>query len=260
MPSSLSKYFPPPTWDKILGHYLPATGAASYVLFSAHCLNPTGLLVTLFPTCWHPISVGIWFNAHLGIGLFYYHRQHLRQVSDSSRIIYSVYSTVLFNFGSILFWSAVADVLPRQNWIRVSFGILTSVCFLSVGREYLSFIDSFAMQKCHGDQCVNVIFETGIRIPRKQLDAVLEFFENVREAKEQQGIVSVRRRSSNVIGRIRILVDNKVFYDAQVDGAVLPGAKILTAIDEAAAAEAKKKKETEADDDSSSESDPISDV
>jgi len=145
MPSALSKYFPPPTWDQIVRHYVPAGGAISYVIFTAHCLNPTGL-PTLFPRYWHPISMGIWFNAHLGIGLFYYHRQHLRQVSDASRLLYSVYVTVLMNFGSVLFWSAVSDVLPRQKWVRLSFGVLTSICFLSVGREYVSYIDSLSRE------------------------------------------------------------------------------------------------------------------
>jgi len=145
MPSSMSKYFPPPTWDKIMQHYLPATGAISYVLFSVHCLNPT-ILPNMFPKNWHPVSIGIWFNAHLGIGLFYYYRQHLRRVSDSSRIIYTAFATVMFNFGSILFWSAVADVLPRHKWMRVSFGLLTSICFLSVGREYLSYIDGLTRE------------------------------------------------------------------------------------------------------------------
>lgn len=55
--------------------------------------------------------------------------------------MYSAYSAVLFNFGSVLLWSVIKAILPPDTMIKSVFGILTSICLLGIGKEYLSFID-----------------------------------------------------------------------------------------------------------------------
>ncbi len=97
----------------------------------------------------YDLAVGhaVFFNAHIGIGLYVYYRQHMKKVSQRTRVMYSVYTSVLFNFGCTLFWSTTKIILPRNFWIRGLFGILTSVCLLAIGREYLLYVDTLSTEE-----------------------------------------------------------------------------------------------------------------
>ena len=84
----------------------------------------------------------LWFNAHVGTGLYIYNRPIVRQAPIPRRIAYSVFGAMIFNFGTVLFWATTKAVLPKNNLLRTIFGIGSGAALLYLGHDYLHFIDS----------------------------------------------------------------------------------------------------------------------
>lgn len=83
----------------------------------------------------------LWFNAHLGAGLYLYDSSHLRKASKLQRILYSVFGAVMFNFGSVLFWAATKQQLPKCKELRMLYCGGAALGMLYVGNRYIRFID-----------------------------------------------------------------------------------------------------------------------
>ena len=60
----------------------------------------------------------------------------------TKRIIYSIYGSVLFNFGSILLWATTSSIIPTESALARTFiAISSSVALLLIGHEYMTYID-----------------------------------------------------------------------------------------------------------------------
>jgi hypothetical protein len=57
------------------------------------------------------------------------------------RAVYSVSGAVLFNFGAVLLWATLKEVLPPSNPLRTLFGLGSGVALLTVAHRYLKFVD-----------------------------------------------------------------------------------------------------------------------
>lgn len=55
---------------------------------------------------------------------------------------YGAFGSILFNLGSILFWSLSKAYLPDNEYFLVIYGFLTSVAFLKCAKSYLDLIDN----------------------------------------------------------------------------------------------------------------------
>ena len=84
----------------------------------------------------------LWFNAHIGTGLYIYTRRHMERSTSPQRVIFSVFGAVLFNFGTVLFWAATKTLLPERDLLRTLFGFSSGMLLYAIGREYLKFIDN----------------------------------------------------------------------------------------------------------------------
>ncbi|KAL7080603.1 hypothetical protein ACQ4LE_000414 [Meloidogyne hapla] len=139
---TVKQLFPSPTYKLILRHYIPMSGAISHSLFTLHLFNPL-MLRRLFPTNNIAISNAILFNSHLGLGFYMFFRPHLHRLWRWRRVEYCVFSSVMFNFGSILLSIFIRDFLPKTWWqsVRSFFGISLSFFLLHRGRRYIHYID-----------------------------------------------------------------------------------------------------------------------
>jgi len=90
----------------------------------------------------HVVASCLWLNAHLGTGIYIFSREHMRKTTTYYRVVYSVFGSAIFNFGSVLLWAIAKKLLPRNDIARIAFGLSSGLCFLSVGHEYLKFVDS----------------------------------------------------------------------------------------------------------------------
>lgn len=66
----------------------------------------------------------------------------MKKASTYYRIMYSVYGALLFNFGSVLLWAVTKTLLPESNIVRTIFALSSSFCMLTIGKEYLDFVDN----------------------------------------------------------------------------------------------------------------------
>ncbi|XP_072165362.1 uncharacterized protein [Diadema setosum] len=120
---------------------LPAVGAASHTAFAVHILDRS-LLVGCFPKWNLAVANSLLFNAHLGIGLYIYSRRCLQAASISNRVLFSLYGSAMFNFGSVLLFGTGKQVLVEDRFIGSVYAVCASLCFLCVGRYFFEFLDS----------------------------------------------------------------------------------------------------------------------
>ena len=89
----------------------------------------------------------LWVNSHLGVGLYLFDRPHIRCAPLYSRVMFSVFGSVIFNFGSVLVWATTNNILPKCSHMRFFFGVISGVTLYAIGHEYLRFVDSKCMEK-----------------------------------------------------------------------------------------------------------------
>ncbi|KHN77109.1 hypothetical protein Tcan_06144 [Toxocara canis] len=124
-------------------NYLPLCGAVSHTFFTVHIFTPQ-LLARAFPKCDLAVSNTLLLTSHLGIGFYVYHRPHLNHLPPWTRVEYSVFASLIFNFGSLLLTVLVRTLFPQQTsaFLKMIFGIALSGFVLSRGHKYMSHIDS----------------------------------------------------------------------------------------------------------------------
>ncbi|VDM77660.1 unnamed protein product [Strongylus vulgaris] len=91
----------------------------------------------------------ILFTANLGLGFYVYFRHHLHKLNPWDRVELSVFSTTLFNFGSLLAAVLIKALLPHKtpSWARCLMGSALSVYLLSRAHKYLHYVDERAVRK-----------------------------------------------------------------------------------------------------------------
>lgn len=126
--------------DEVCFTYMPVIGAASHTIFAVHLLDKS-LMPSLFPK-WHfGVANGFLFNAHLGVGLYLYNRRSIARAPLPLRILWSVYGSAMFNFGSVLLFSTGKLLLVNDRLIGTLYAIAASLSFLVIGKQYLEFVD-----------------------------------------------------------------------------------------------------------------------
>ena len=56
--------------------------------------------------------------------------------------MFSVFGSVMFNFGAVLIWATSKSFLPNVPALRIAFGALSGVCLCAMGKEYLEYVDA----------------------------------------------------------------------------------------------------------------------
>jgi len=139
-PSSSPPGSDPPPPGRWMTCYLPAVGGVSALAFSTNVMYPK-LFRRLFSPYQLMVANSLWFNAHVGTGLYLYSRPHIIAAGGTWRLGYSVFGAIVFNFSTVLFWATTKTLLPRSDLLRTLFGLLSGAAFFAVGRRYLTYID-----------------------------------------------------------------------------------------------------------------------
>ncbi|CAL2041875.1 unnamed protein product [Caenorhabditis brenneri] len=136
------KWFPPVTSRSFLSHYLPASGAISHTLYTVHLFSPN-IISSLFPTGDLAVSNTILFNANVGLGFYVYFRRHLHRVNPWERVEFSVLSSTLFNFGSLLAAVLIKALFPAKSptWLKSLTATVLSGYLLSRAAKYMGLLD-----------------------------------------------------------------------------------------------------------------------
>uniref|UniRef100_A0A0K0EH38 GtrA domain-containing protein n=1 Tax=Strongyloides stercoralis TaxID=6248 RepID=A0A0K0EH38_STRER len=132
----------PINMTNILSHYIPLTGVAAHGLFTANIFSP-GLLKNICDEWDVVVSKSLMATSLIGSGFFIFFRPHLYQTSKWNRVEYSVFSSVIYNFGTILFAVFLKPLIPKKLSTSfktvIAFGI--SAFLTSRTIKYLNYID-----------------------------------------------------------------------------------------------------------------------
>ncbi len=86
-------------------------------------------------------SNALLLNSLFGDMLFMLSCRHMRQIRPQNALLFSLFSSVLFNLGSILFWMLSKAYLPDNETFLILYGIGSGFVLLSIGKNYLKSID-----------------------------------------------------------------------------------------------------------------------
>lgn len=126
-----------------LRNIIPAIGTVSYELFCLNIVQPKRFS-RFFGTRDLAAADFLWFNAHVGIGWYIYHRKHIQTLQTPWRVAYSVFGSGIFNFGTVLFWGTIKALVPKlPDAVKIVFGFSSGMLLLYLGKSYLDFVDSF---------------------------------------------------------------------------------------------------------------------
>ena len=65
----------------------------------------------------------------------------MSKTSVENAIGFAVFSSVMFNFGSVLFWSFTKNYLPENEKLLALYGILSGVSFIYIAKSYIKLIE-----------------------------------------------------------------------------------------------------------------------
>jgi hypothetical protein len=99
------------------------------------------VLCRLFPQHSVAAANSLWFDAHLGMGVYIYNSSHLSTFPVHRRVSYALFSTVIFNFGSALLVATAKALLPENATLQAVSGAAIQIFLILTGKAYLDQVD-----------------------------------------------------------------------------------------------------------------------
>ncbi|CAF5059184.1 unnamed protein product, partial [Rotaria sp. Silwood1] len=109
--------------------------------FSAHVLAPKSFPRLLGTRVDLPLTNILWFGSHIGITMYLYTSKHLRSIHTFERLLYSMYGSAMFNFGTVLIMTIIRSIFPDKETLRLGIGLSISGALLFIGQRYIHYID-----------------------------------------------------------------------------------------------------------------------
>ncbi|XP_050081014.1 uncharacterized protein LOC126568560 [Anopheles maculipalpis] len=134
----------PLTKENILYYYFPLKGMLSYAALSVNVMNPS-IAIKLLPK--RDVTNFLLLHTVLGTTLFMYSRPHLKAVPTNKRVAFSVCTSVLFSFGSVLVWAVIRSAVPRNQGLATALGLSSGLLMAKLGYDYIENNDSLAVVK-----------------------------------------------------------------------------------------------------------------
>ena len=92
----------------------------------------------------------LWFNAHIGIGLYIYRQRFMQKTNIFKHITFTVFCTVIFNFGSALIWGTIRSLLPaKADRLKIGFGLVSGLTFLWIGNSLVQHVNALCPWYMH---------------------------------------------------------------------------------------------------------------
>ena len=76
-----------------------------------------------------------------GNSLYMLSKEHMKKVQFNKAVGYSVFTSVFFNFGSILLWMLSKTYLPENRYLLFAFGYASGYGLLKLAESYTNSID-----------------------------------------------------------------------------------------------------------------------
>ncbi|CAF2643820.1 unnamed protein product [Rotaria sp. Silwood2] len=125
----------------LFAKYRPFLTTPFFFGFSAHVLAPTSFPRLLGSRIDLPVTNALWFGSHIGITMYLYTSKHLRGSHTFERLLYSIYGSAMFNFGTVLIMTIIRTIFPDKEALRLGIGLSISGALLFIGQRYVHYID-----------------------------------------------------------------------------------------------------------------------
>jgi len=128
----------------LLQTVIPISGIVAYHSFALTVFHP----VTGFDPSYRVLSHALMYQSHIGIGCYLFFRPHLRRLAPFHRVLFSTYGSVIFNFGSILFFASTRSILGSQvfnSFSRTVIGLSSAFTLFLVASEYIDYVDRLVL-------------------------------------------------------------------------------------------------------------------
>ncbi|CAF1174094.1 unnamed protein product [Rotaria sordida] len=109
--------------------------------FSAHVLSPTSFPRLIGSRLDLPLTDALWFGSHAGVTMYLYTSKHLQSTNPFERLLYSIYGSTMFNFGTVLVMTLIRSIFPDKEALRLGIGLSISGGLLCIGQRYIHYID-----------------------------------------------------------------------------------------------------------------------
>ncbi|CAF1441201.1 unnamed protein product [Rotaria sp. Silwood1] len=125
----------------LFAKYRPFLTTPFFFGFSAHVLAPKSFPRLLGTRVDLPLTNILWFGSHIGITMYLYTSKHLRSIHTFERLLYSMYGSAMFNFGTVLIMTIIRSIFPDKEALRLGIGLSISGALLFIGQRYVHYID-----------------------------------------------------------------------------------------------------------------------
>lgn len=132
---------------KALKKYLPYSGLVGYSILGLHSAQ---IYVQEFfigksarPVVFH----GALVLSSIGIATYLYDRPvfDVMRPPKSKRLLWSLFGTLMFNFGSLLLWATCKEMCPKNTLIRAVLVLSSCAGVVYIGTDYLQAVDKLRL-------------------------------------------------------------------------------------------------------------------
>ncbi|CAF3584632.1 unnamed protein product [Rotaria sp. Silwood1] len=125
----------------LFAKYRPFLTTPFFFGFSAHVLAPKSFPRLLGTRVDLPLTNILWFGSHIGITMYLYTSKHLRSINTFEPLLYTMYGSAMFNFGTVLIMTIIRSIFPDKEALRLGIGLSISGALLFIGQRYVHYID-----------------------------------------------------------------------------------------------------------------------
>jgi len=131
----------PLTRQNVLHFYAPMAGSVCYTALSVHIVKPSLYRRISFADPTNILLTG----SLAGACLYVYDRKHLKSLTGRQKVGYSVFTTGMFNLGSLLLWAMIRAATTNKDTTvqvtRIVLAVGSSILLAKTGMDYLQAVD-----------------------------------------------------------------------------------------------------------------------
>lgn len=132
---------------KALKKYLPYSGLVGYSILGLHSAQIYVQEFFIDKSARPVVFQGALVLSSIGIATYLYDRPvfDVMRPPKSKRLLWSLFGTLMFNFGSLLLWATCKEMCPKNTLIRAVLVLSSCAGVVYIGTDYLQAVDKLRL-------------------------------------------------------------------------------------------------------------------
>lgn len=132
---------------KALKKYLPYSGLVGYSILGLHSAQIYVQEFFIDKSARPVVFQGALVLSSIGIATYLYDRPvfDVMRPPKSKRLLWSLFGTWMFNFGSLLLWAICKEMCPKNTLIRAVLVLSSCAGVVYIGTDYLQAVDKLRL-------------------------------------------------------------------------------------------------------------------